>query len=167
MNLSMDSIGQVQQNQRMVKKALNGTALPPLLIPTREEGGILAAPTKETTLQAAVQQEVPPGSNPQVRFPPLTPVIAEVFDMNKGTTEMGRGTWMPKMDFPRFDGTDVRIWIDKCNTFFTIYKIPEGFKVAAATMYMSDSAAHWYQAYKMTNLWHGWEQFRDAVATEF
>lgn len=52
-------------------------------------------------------------------------------------------------------------------TFFAIYKIPEGFKVAAATMYISDSVAHWYQAYKMTNVWHNWEQFRDAVITEF
>lgn len=24
--------------------------------------------------------------------------------------------WMPKMDFPKFDGTDLRIWLDKCST---------------------------------------------------
>lgn len=74
---------------------------------------------------------------------------------------------MPKMDFSKFDGTDVRIWVDKCQTFFAIYMIPEGFKVAAATMYMKDSAAHWYQAYKVNNGWHDWEQFREAVVFEF
>lgn len=51
---------------------------------------------------------------------------------------------MPKMDFPRFDGTDARIWVDKSHTFFALYKIPDGFKVAATTMYMTENAAHWY-----------------------
>lgn len=57
--------------------------------------------------------------------------------------------------------------MDKCHTFFAMYKIPKGFKVAAATMYMTKSVAHWYQASKMTNIWHDWDQFRDAVITEF
>lgn len=85
--LSMDSIGQVQQDQRMVKKALGGTALPPLVISTREEGGILAAPTRETTFQAIGRQELPAIPNPQVHFPPPTPVVAEVLEGNKGATE--------------------------------------------------------------------------------
>lgn len=48
-----------------------------------------------------------------------------------------------------------------------MYMIPEGFKVAAATMYMHDSAAHWYQAYKVAHGWHDWEEFREAVVSEF
>lgn len=34
-------------------------------------------------------------------------------------------------------------------------------------MYITENAAHWYQAYKMTHVWHYWEQFRDAVIVEF
>lgn len=89
-----------------------------------------------------------------MQFPPPTPVTAEIPDLNRGNIEQGRRNWMPKMDFPRFDGTNARIWIDKCHTFFTIYTIPDGFKVAAASMYMIDNAAHWYQAYKMNHVWH-------------
>jgi hypothetical protein len=74
---------------------------------------------------------------------------------------------MPKMDFPKFDGTDVRIWVDTCNTFFLIYNVVEGFKVSAATMYMCDSAAHWYQAYKLENPWHNWATFSADVIQEF
>lgn len=50
----------------------------------------------------------------------------------------GRHSWMPKMDFPRFDGTDVRIWLDKCEAFFQLYHIPENFKVTSASLYLSD-----------------------------
>lgn len=141
----------------------------PLVIPAREDRGILAAPIRGDAIQNMVRQEapVPPNTQVQFQYPPPTPVSTEIGEGNKGAADTGKGTWLPKMDFPKFDGADVRIWIDKCHTFFAIYKIPEGFKVAAATMYMSDRAAHWYQSYKMTNIWHNWEQFREAVITEF
>lgn len=71
------------------------------------------------------------------------------------------------MDFPKFDGTDARIWIDKYQTLFTMYQIPDGFKVAAATMYLVDSAAHWHKAYKAVYTWHDWEQFQQAILLEF
>jgi hypothetical protein len=29
-----------------------------------------------------------------------------------------RHLWMPKMDFPIFDGSDVRVWLDKCASYF-------------------------------------------------
>lgn len=48
-----------------------------------------------------------------------------------------------------------------------MYQIPPGFRVAAATMYLKGSAAHWYQAYKRTAGWHTWEQFSAAVLHEF
>lgn len=32
---------------------------------------------------------------------------------------------MPKMDFPRFDGTDLQIWLNKCEAFFQLYHIPD------------------------------------------
>lgn len=33
-----------------------------------------------------------------------------------GASGSGQHTrpWMPKMEFPLFDGSDVRVWIDKC-----------------------------------------------------
>lgn len=48
-----------------------------------------------------------------------------------------------------------------------MYQIPDGFRVAAATMYLVDSAVHWYQAYKASNICHDWEQFQQAVLLEF
>ena len=74
---------------------------------------------------------------------------------------------MPKMVFPRFDGSGVRVWLDKCEAFFQLYHIPDNFKVASASLHLSDNAAHWYQAFKQSEGFHSWEQFVAAVIQEF
>jgi hypothetical protein len=56
--------------------------------------------------------------------------------------------WMPKMDFPPFDGVDAWIWIDKCDAYFALYHIPATFRVLAGSLHMTGPAAHWYQTYK-------------------
>ncbi|KAE8820558.1 hypothetical protein D1007_01302 [Hordeum vulgare] len=74
--------------------------------------------------------------------------------------------WMPKMDFPRFDGTEVRIWIDRCKSFFQLYNIPKNFKVTSASLYLTDNAAHWYQSVKQLADVHSWERFCAAAILE-
>lgn len=113
----------------------------------------------------------------KVNLPPTssTPRVEDVAGSSSqhgvGNTDRpnkeNRHPWMPKMDFLKFDGSDVRIWVDTCNTFFQLYNIAEGFKVSAATMYMHDSAARWYQAYKLENPWHNWATFSVDVVQEF
>ncbi|KAK3146064.1 hypothetical protein QOZ80_3BG0261060 [Eleusine coracana subsp. coracana] len=74
---------------------------------------------------------------------------------------------MPKLDFPRFDGTDARIWVDKCQAFFNLYQIPHGFKIQAAAMHLDGCAAHWYQSFKSLNPYHDWDIFRASILGEF
>ena len=70
------------------------------------------------------------------------------------------------MDFPRFDGSDASIWVDTCETFFTLYNIAPGFQVSASSMYLTESAAHWYHAFKRSHARLTWEEFRQAVLLE-
>jgi hypothetical protein len=55
-----------------------------------------------------------------------------------------RWQWTPKMDFIKFDESDVRIWLDKCVAYFNLYSVPPGFRVTVASIHMIDKAAHWY-----------------------
>lgn len=57
---------------------------------------------------------------------------------------------MPKMNSPKFDDTDVRIWLDGCDAYFALYDIPDNFKVTSATLHLEGDAAHWYHAYKLS-----------------
>lgn len=63
------------------------------------------------------------------------------------------------MDFPKFDGTGVRVWIENCETYFAFYQIAEGFMVSAA--------ANWYQVWKLEVGWHDWTMLKMAIAGEF
>ena len=84
-----------------------------------------------------------------------------------GAESSGRSNWVPKMDFPKFEGTDAQIWIDQCHTFFELYQIPAGFRVAAATMYLHEGAAHWYHSYKKLAGFHDWDKFCHDLLVEF
>jgi hypothetical protein len=48
------------------------------------------------------------------------------------------------MDFPHFDGTDVRVLLHKCYAYFHLYCIPFDFRVTAAALHMVDKATHWF-----------------------
>jgi hypothetical protein len=74
---------------------------------------------------------------------------------------------MPKMDFPRFDGSDVGIWLDKCSAYFQLYAIPHDFRVTTTSLHMVDKASHWFQSYKYLGGSHTWEHFVLAVSKEF
>jgi hypothetical protein len=71
------------------------------------------------------------------------------------------------MDFPVFDGSDVRIWLDKCSAYFHLYSIPADFRVTISSLHMSCKASHWYQTYKHPPGDHTWEHFVVAVSREF
>jgi hypothetical protein len=78
-----------------------------------------------------------------------------------------RRQWIPKMNFPKFDRPDVRIWLDKCAAYFALYSIPHDCRVTAASLHMVDKASHWFQMYKHSPGNHTWEHFVLAVSKEF
>ena len=49
----------------------------------------------------------------------------------------------PKMDFPKFDGTDPSVWKDNCEMYFEIYGISETMKVKFAMLNFVGDAALW------------------------
>lgn len=138
-NLSCDTLGQVQQNQSHAVQMHKRQDTTEALSPTASEvsDGILGAGPKL------------PGRPPPrpIQVTDTTPELqqpgAPICDESSNKRQ-----WMPKMDFPRFDGTEVRIWLDKCEAFFRLYNIPDSFKVTSASLYLSNNAAHWYQAFK-------------------
>jgi hypothetical protein len=66
---------------------------------------------------------------------------------------------LPKMLFPSSNGTQPKIWLDKCQNYFNIYQIPKSLWVEAATMHLQDNAAKWWQTYKLTHPSVTWKQF--------
>lgn len=74
---------------------------------------------------------------------------------------------LPKMFFPTFDGNQPKVWITKCNNYFSIYSIPETLWVQAATMHLEGNAAKWWEAYKLSNPTVTWSDFTTTVQAKF
>lgn len=66
----------------------------------------------------------------------------------------------PRVDFPRFDGTNPRAWVINCNNYFKIIKnVAEDQMVAMATMYFEGRAALWYHSFYVDHDDVSWPQF--------
>jgi len=74
---------------------------------------------------------------------------------------------LPKMQFPNFASDQPRIWINKCNNYFSMYGIPESLWVTAATIHLEDNAAKWWEAYKLSNPVVTWNGFCKGVQEHF
>ncbi|XP_021859476.2 uncharacterized protein [Spinacia oleracea] len=53
----------------------------------------------------------------------------------------------PKLSFPKFDGTNPRIWVKKCCKYFSLCKIPDEQRVDLASLNMTDKAEGWMMNY--------------------
>ncbi|KAK6149080.1 hypothetical protein DH2020_016605 [Rehmannia glutinosa] len=75
---------------------------------------------------------------------------------------------LPKIDFPRFDGSHPRAWILKCNGYFRLIpNIPDNQKVILASMHFEGKAAQWYQNFAMKQGELTWNQFLEVISARF
>jgi len=74
---------------------------------------------------------------------------------------------MPKMQFPKFDGANPKVWRDNCESYFELYQLPEGMWITAAHLHFEGNAAKWYQAYKQAHHFSSWDHFCLVVEEEF
>ena len=165
-DLSWATLGKVQQEQVQEARALKIPSTPPSSSSPLSPEGVLGAPPAQVRIGAPPPPPPPPPRLPLVPYRESSSHTAPV-DVDSSSDTSGKKGWVPKMDFPRFDGIDAKIWVDKCEAFFELYQIHEDFKVTSASLYLTDNAAHWYQAFKMSSACHNWAQFRAAVLLEF
>jgi hypothetical protein len=133
-----------------------------------ESTGVMgSSPLPGGSMVPPTSQPSPPLPQPQGDQTPRSASI-HVFGSDSGVLDHdARRTWISKMDFPKFDGSVVRIWLDKCSAYFQLYSILHDFHVIAASMHMLDKASHWFQTYKHSPRVHTWEHFVVAVSQEF
>ncbi|KAL2932865.1 Protein PSP1 [Bienertia sinuspersici] len=54
---------------------------------------------------------------------------------------------IPKLGFPKFDGSNPRAWIKKCSRYFYLCKIPDDSRVDLVALHMVDKAEAWVTSY--------------------
>jgi hypothetical protein len=119
-DLVMTTISNVQEGQVQVANQLRLS-----LVASGVQGGDgIMGRASASTLSASMGSTPPPPppTPPAGRIPRPAQVTSVLPHQRAPITDTvhieadksyGRRSWMPKMDFPRFDGTDARIWLDK------------------------------------------------------
>ena len=51
----------------------------------------------------------------------------------------------PKLEFPKFDGTNPRLWRDRCVMYFEVYAVADSLKTRFAALNFEGAAATWLQ----------------------
>ncbi|CAN6234028.1 unnamed protein product [Urochloa humidicola] len=74
---------------------------------------------------------------------------------------------LPQLEFPKFDGTNPKIWVKRCETYFDVYSVPPETWVKLAIMNFTGSAAFWTQSIEADLRKCSWEMLCDSVVDRF
>ncbi|CAH9093858.1 unnamed protein product [Cuscuta epithymum] len=73
----------------------------------------------------------------------------------------------PKVEFPTFEGQNAKLWIQKCERYFTLFNIPDNQKVNLASLYLEGRAASWFGHYIGSKKRLKWKHFIADVNARF
>ncbi|XP_026459437.1 uncharacterized protein LOC113360105 [Papaver somniferum] len=74
---------------------------------------------------------------------------------------------IPKIEFPKFDGTNPRSWIRKCRNFFLLHNMSDPQMVNIASMYLEGKADIWFQNYQIGKPLITWDDFVRDICLRF
>jgi len=85
------------------------------------------------------------------------------------SSNMDRPTFkfLPKLEFPYFDGTNPRNWMKKCSRYFALCKIPEAQWVDVASIHLTGRAETWFASYIAARKHVDWNDFVVDVCNRF
>jgi hypothetical protein len=93
---------------------------------------------------------------------PSTPVLFDLEPMH-----INRSMPVPKMDFPKFNGKNPRLWRDQCVMYFEVYGIRPAMKTRYAALNFQGSAATWLQTVERRGRVTDWDHLCRLVFAQY
>ena len=78
-----------------------------------------------------------------------------------------RAPHMPKLEFPKFDGDNPRLWRDHCNMYFEVFSMSPELKTRFAALNFKGAAASWLQTFERRGRVAYWDTFCSTVFDRF
>jgi hypothetical protein len=72
-----------------------------------------------------------------------------------------------KLEFPRFDGSNVHEWIFRAEQFFDYYETPDPDRLTIASVHLDKDVVSWFQMVQRTNPFQSWIDFTRALELDF
>ncbi|KAJ1276202.1 hypothetical protein BS78_05G196300 [Paspalum vaginatum] len=164
-NLNTEAVNQTIQDQQTLAAQVEATGKAVSCL-TLEK---MAHDMKELSDTSSQLSDMPPLQSP--RGPPQRsgePHRSKPHTIRPDTEPNGlKHSHLPKLNFPKFEVENPKIWIDKCEDYFSIFGIRESMWVTAASLHMEGKAAQWFLVYKVQNKVNTWAKFVQAVMEKF
>ncbi|KAL8148579.1 hypothetical protein AgCh_005810 [Apium graveolens] len=76
---------------------------------------------------------------------------------------------MTKVEFPKFDGTELRLWLYKCNQFFQLDEVTDPQKVRLAVIHLEGKELLWHQTYmqRCNHVIPTWSKYTEDITVRF
>ncbi|GJY98001.1 putative mitochondrial protein [Tanacetum coccineum] len=75
---------------------------------------------------------------------------------------------MTKIEFPKFRGEDVRVWLYKCEQFFEIDHVSDPYKIQLASIHLYGAASLWHRQFvKLVGGNASWDSFKEVDLLRF
>lgn len=71
------------------------------------------------------------------------------------------------MDFPKFNGVNLRLWKEQCEVYFDIYGVSEAMMTRFATLNFIGSAVICLQSVQLKKFFQTWEAMHTVVCDHF
>ena len=97
-------------------------------------------------------------------MPPQHPPCQHEFVLELNSSNARSGP-KPKMDFPKFNGTNLP-WKDKCKLFFEVFGVRESFKSRFAALNFIGTAKSWLHIFERRQRVGSWEELHKAALKE-
>jgi len=72
-----------------------------------------------------------------------------------------------KLDFPRFDGKNVRDWVFRVEQFFDYYETPDYDRLTIALVHLDQDVIPWFKMMQRANPFPFWRVFTRALKMDF
>lgn len=108
-----------------------------------EQGGGILGPRTSNFIQGMTHDPHPP-------LPDTTCGLKDVAN---------RKSPLPKIEFPKFDGDNPRLWRDRCEMYFDVYAVSAAMKTRFAALNFVGAAALWLQSVERRGRITDWEKF--------
>ncbi|KAL5700099.1 hypothetical protein ACHQM5_025592 [Ranunculus cassubicifolius] len=151
----------LESNERMerLQRSARADSPPTMASPSR---GILPRPP--TDPGGSIGDPVSRGGDCAAVVP--DPTILRPSDASSNPS-MGGMYKTPRIDFPPFDGTEVRVWVQKATRFFQLNPMPDRQTILLAALYFKGKDENWYQADTVGLEGLSWLEFTEQVKMRF
>ncbi|XP_027150147.1 uncharacterized protein LOC113750359 [Coffea eugenioides] len=99
------------------------------------------------------------------------PVQRPQRNLELGLSSQGERNFLPvgtpKVEFPKFDGSNPREWVRRCEKFFRLCRIPDSQHMDLVELHLDGKASIWYQGFKMDKGELRWDRFSQEFCSRF